>query len=119
MMLLEIILPYIFLLPCRRSYSFGKVTCRSATDSKNEVHVLLTSQLCSFKYLLDVGIRHNSRLFDNGLACVFQHPDNLVVNAVALDRATAIGKHNLVAVVLEFLTELVQSLFAEVKSCRI
>jgi len=113
MMLLEIILPHILLLPCRRSHSLGIVARGTAAHGENHIHVLPACELSTLQHLLDVGVRHHAAFLDDRLAGVVQHLHHLVVDAIALDGATTVGEHHLRTVVLQFLGQAVESLLAK------
>ena len=71
----------------------------AAAHGKNQIDVIFTRQLRALLHLGISGVRHDTGELHDALACGIQDTHDLIVHAVALDRAAAVGQHDGFAVV--------------------
>ena len=71
--------------------------------------------MSTLQHLLDSGIWHHARQFHHLTTSLLQLSHYLVVDTVALDAATTIAQHHLLAVVLQLFTQFIQCILAEVQ----
>ena len=71
----------------------------AAAHGENQIDVIFTRQLCALLHLGISGVRHDTGELHDAFACGIQDTHDLIVHAVALDRAAAVGQHDGFAVV--------------------
>ena len=71
----------------------------AAAHGENQIDVIFTRQLRTLLHLGIGGIGHDAVELHDTLACGIQDTHDLIVHAVALDRAAAVGQHDGFAVV--------------------
>ena len=101
----EIIFPRVCILICRASHSLAVVDSGSATHGKNQIHSHFLCQLYSLAHLVDGRVGHYAAQFNHLLACLLQFSLHSIVNAVALDGTASIHQHHLLAIMLQFFTQ--------------
>ena len=73
----------------------------AAAHGENQIDVIFTRQLRALLHLGISGVRHDTGELHDALACGIQDTHDLIVHAVALDRAAAIRQHDGVPVVFQ------------------
>ena len=71
----------------------------AAAHGENQIDVIFTRQLRALLHLGISGVRHDTGELHDAFACGIQDTHDLIVHAVALDRAAAVGQHDGFAVV--------------------
>ena len=108
-------IPVVALVEDRCRHRLGIVAHAAAAQGKNEVDIVVTSNLNAFAQLLQRGVAHDARILHDGLARLIQDGHHLVVDAVAFHTATAVVQQHDRAKVTQFVFEIVQRLITKVQ----
>ena len=101
----EVILPRVTIIPSTSGYGLTVVNSRATAYTKDEINILLARHVSSFQHLFYSRIRHHACYLYHLTAGFLQLSHHLVVDAVALDAATTIAEHHLLAIVFQFFTQ--------------
>ena len=112
---LEVVLPRITIVPGTSCYGLAVVNSRSATHTKDEIHILLASYTGTLQYFFNSRIGHHTSNLYNLTACLLQLSHYQVVDAVALNASATIAEHHLLAIVFQFFTQFAQRILTEVQ----
>ena len=91
----------------------------AAAHSQDKVDLMVAHQTTTLHHLLVGGVGHHTRVLDHRLAGLLQRGHDCVVDAVLLNRASAIGEHDGGAVILQFFNKMAHGILAEIKLGRI
>ena len=115
----EVLLPRVLLTVDRDRDSFRIVADRTTADSQKEIRLMLARNLDALVELRDRRIRHDARDLRHILALCLQNLDDIIVDAIFLDRAAAIDQDDVLAVLRQLLIQVVQRLITEIELCRV
>ena len=92
-------LPDVLVEICLRGNDLAAVGHAAAAHGEDEINMIFPRQLCALLHLGIGGIGHDAGKLHDALSLGVQDTHDLIVHAVALDRAAAVGQHDGFAVV--------------------
>ena len=100
-----ILVPRIFVAVDGNGDRFCIVADRTASDGEDEIGLRFPCARDAFRELVRRGIGHDARVLKNLLTALLENGDDLVIDAVLLDRAAAVDEQHVLPVLGEFLLQ--------------
>ena len=94
-------LPQIFVHLGLCGHHLAAVGHGTAAHGKDQIHMVLTGQLCTLLHLGVGGIGHDAGKLHDALTLGVQNTDDFIIDTIVLDRTAAVGQHHGIAVVLQ------------------
>ena len=94
-------LPQIFVHLGLCGHHLAAVGHGTAAHGKDQIHMVLTGQLCTLLHLGVGGIGHDAGKLHDVLTLGVQNTDDFIIDTIVLDRTAAVGQHHGIAVVLQ------------------
>ena len=98
-------------------YRLGVVAAGTSADSKKQIYVVFSCNLHALVEFLHRRIRHDTAVLYDGLAAVFQHLYDLIVDAVFLNGSAAVDQLHGWSVFLKLSRKLLQGVLSKVEFC--
>ena len=102
-----ILLPGIFLAVNRYGNCLRIIADRSAAYSQNQIRPAVSGALYALPELFHRWIGHDTRVFRNSLAALFQYRNDLIVDTVFLNGTSSITEQHIAAILLKLLPQMI------------